>query len=144
MTPAAKGRLQITDPVRRLPSPTASGARRLKIFVTNEAATLATACHLVAFSSSSTNENHVLFSLWVCRYGYRKIQMSQIKGNDGERGKPEQSHKYYPAGNTSISQAREIIFLSYRDVTCCYQCSNLSDTGCRNKGSLVPVVSTFE
>ena len=58
---------QIIDPTRRLQWPTTSGARRLKTFVIHELATLESSRHLVAFSSSSTNENHVLFLLCIYR-----------------------------------------------------------------------------
>jgi len=53
------GKFQIIDPARHLQSTTASGARCLKMFVLHEATTLGGWCHLVAFSSSSTNENLV-------------------------------------------------------------------------------------
>ena len=71
-------KLQIVDPARRLQSPTASGARRLKIFVVHEATTLESSRHLVDFPSSSTNENHVLFSLWAA---FANIFMAEIETN---------------------------------------------------------------
>ena len=52
-------KFQIIDPARHLQATTASGARHLKRFVLHEATTLESLCHLVAFSSSSTNENLV-------------------------------------------------------------------------------------
>ena len=58
-------KFQIIDPARHLQSPTVSGARRLKIFAIHEEDTLESLRHLVAFSSSSTNENHVFFLLQV-------------------------------------------------------------------------------